>query len=153
MEGVTVHLQAKDSMQTQTVLTDSQGNYSFVALGGGVYVLRTEMAGYSVTQIPSLFFGPKDARNVDLILLPAKSSGSAVHFRAKPEFSDEPHFAVAGVTDTTNLGGHGSDTMVRTRETLAKETVSLSKTPASPAAASETEKLSAREPRTRTSQL
>jgi tetratricopeptide (TPR) repeat protein len=44
-----------------------------------------------------------------------------------PEFFDQPTFTVAGVTDTTNLGGHGSNTIVRTREALAKEAVSLSK--------------------------
>ena len=45
---------------------------------------------------------------------------------------------MAGVTDTTSLGGHGSDTIVRTREALAKETVSLSRSSA-PAAAAENE--------------
>ncbi len=45
----------------------------------------------------------------------------------EPEFFDEPRFTVAGVTDTTNLGGHGSNTIVRTKEALAKETVALSK--------------------------
>lgn len=45
----------------------------------------------------------------------------------KPEFLDEPHFTVAGVSDATNLGGHGSDTVVRNREALAKETVALRK--------------------------
>src|SRR6266446_4140773 len=44
-----------------------------------------------------------------------------------PQFYDEPQFTVAGVADTTNLGGHGSDTVIRTKEALAKETVSLSK--------------------------
>jgi tetratricopeptide (TPR) repeat protein len=44
-----------------------------------------------------------------------------------PQFYDEPQFTVAGVADTTNLGGHGSDTVVRTKEALAKDTVSLSK--------------------------
>lgn len=44
-----------------------------------------------------------------------------------PQFYDEPQFTVAGVTDTTNLGGHGSDTVVRTKEALAKDTVSLSR--------------------------
>jgi tetratricopeptide (TPR) repeat protein len=34
---------------------------------------------------------------------------------------------VAGVADATNLGGHGSDTVVRTKEALAKDTVSLIK--------------------------
>ena len=44
-----------------------------------------------------------------------------------PQFYDEPQFTVAGVADTTNLGGHGSDTVVRTKEALAKDTVLLSK--------------------------
>ena len=44
-----------------------------------------------------------------------------------PQFYDEPQFTVAGVADTTNLGGHGSDTIVRTREALAKDTASLGK--------------------------
>ncbi|GAC1505624.1 MAG: hypothetical protein NVS1B11_03690 [Terriglobales bacterium] len=49
-----------------------------------------------------------------------------------PQFFDEPQFNVAGVTDTTNLGGHGSDATLRTNETLAKETVALSKTTLQP---------------------
>ncbi len=48
---------------------------------------------------------------------------------AQPEFFDEPQFTVAGVTDTTNLGGHGSNTVVRTKEALAKDVVSLSAAP------------------------
>lgn len=139
--GATVHLQGKDPSLGQTARSDLQGNYSFPALRGGVYVLRAEMAGYSDTEIPSVFFGPEEAKNVDLILLPAKTPTSPPASAQAPEFFDEPQFAVAGVTDTTNLGGHGSDTIVRTRETLAKETVSLSKAPATapPVATSEKE--------------
>ncbi len=48
---------------------------------------------------------------------------------AQPEFFDEPAFTVAGVTDTTNLGGHGSNTVVRTKEALAKDVVSLGAAP------------------------
>ena len=48
-----------------------------------------------------------------------------------PQFYDEPQFTVAGVADTTNLGGHGSDTVVRTKAALAKDTVSLTKPDAS----------------------
>ena len=56
---------------------------------------------------------------------------------ATPQFYDEPQFTVAGVADATNLGGHGSDTVLRTKETLAKDTVLLSKQAASnPSAAS-----------------
>ena len=137
--GATICLQVNSSSPPQTVRTDSQGNYHFATLNGGVYLLRAQMAGYSDTEIPSLFLGPQTAKNVDLVLLPASTSQSA---SAQTEFFDQPQFAVAGVTDTTNLGGHGPDTVVRTRDTLAKETVSLSKTPASaqPVAGSEKEK-------------
>ncbi len=44
---------------------------------------------------------------------------------AAPAFFDEPKFTVAGVTDATTPGGHGSDTVLRTKESLAKDTVSL----------------------------
>ena len=44
---------------------------------------------------------------------------------AQPEFFDEPQFTVAGVTDVTNLGGHGSNTVLRTKEALAKDVASL----------------------------
>src|ERR1700688_1795836 len=41
------------------------------------------------------------------------------------EFSDEPNFTVAGVTDWSNAGLHGSDANVRTSETLVKEIAAL----------------------------
>jgi tetratricopeptide (TPR) repeat protein len=138
--GATVHLKRQDS-QTQTVHTDSQGNYNFSAISGGVYVLRAEMAGYEDTEIPSLFVAPQEAKNLDLILQPAKHSTTSQSVSTQaPEFFDEPQFSVAGVTDTTNLGGHGSDTIVRTRESIAKETVSLGKVPSPPGAGAESEK-------------
>ena len=41
------------------------------------------------------------------------------------EFADNPNFAVAGVTDWTAAGGHGSDTSLRTSEALTRETLTL----------------------------
>ena len=139
--GATIRLQVKDTLQAQTAHTDSQGNYRFVTLHGGVYILRAEMVGYSDAELPSLFLGPNEAKNVDLTLLPSKAPLPA---RA-PEFFDQPQFTVAGVSDTTNLGGHGSDTMVRARESLAKETVSLGKSPAGPEATAVSTEKSLRE--------
>jgi tetratricopeptide (TPR) repeat protein len=48
---------------------------------------------------------------------------------AQPEFFDEPQFTVAGVTDSTNLGGHGSNVVARNKEALAKDVVSLGVAP------------------------
>ena len=45
---------------------------------------------------------------------------------ANPQFYDEPQFTVAGVTDASQMGGHGSDTVRRSTEALTKETVALS---------------------------
>ena len=41
------------------------------------------------------------------------------------EFADDPKFAVAGVTDWTAVGGHGSDAVLKTSEDLARETARL----------------------------
>jgi tetratricopeptide (TPR) repeat protein len=127
--GVTLHLQLKDSPQTQAAHTDQEGKYIVRSLSGGVYLLRAEMAGYGDAEIPVVFVAPNEAKNLDLTLPAAKTESHSASARP-PQFFDEPQFTVAGVTDTTSLGGHGSDTMVRARETIAKETVSLGKPPA-----------------------
>jgi len=123
ISGATVQLRANHAAQPQAAPTDSQGNFSFSELRGGVYVLRAGATGYSNAEIPSLFLGPQETKTVDLALQPAKTPASSP--AQKPAFFDQPQFTVAGVTDTTNLGGHGSDAIVRTRETLAQETASL----------------------------
>jgi tetratricopeptide (TPR) repeat protein len=128
--GAAIHLLTKNSSQPLTVRTDTQGNYNFAALHAGLYALRSEMAGYGDLEIPSLFVGPKESKRVDLTLSPKNAQAPQTAAAGKPQFFDQPQFTVAGVTDTTSLGGHGSDTIVRTREALAKETVSLGKDPA-----------------------
>ena len=42
------------------------------------------------------------------------------------QFNDSTDFTVAGITDWTAAGGHGSDVNLRTSEALAKETRELS---------------------------
>jgi tetratricopeptide (TPR) repeat protein len=46
---------------------------------------------------------------------------------AAPAFYDEPKFTVAGVTDATNLGGHGSGAVQRNTEALTNEAILLKK--------------------------
>jgi tetratricopeptide (TPR) repeat protein len=126
LAAATVYLQPTGETRFLTAHPDSQGVYSFTALHPGVYALRATMNGYGDASIPSLFLGPKEAKNVDLTLAPGNSS-QPKPTSEKPEFFDPPQFTVSGVTDATNLGGHGSDTIARTRETIAKETASLGK--------------------------
>ena len=122
-----VRLQFKDPNRTLTARTDPHGSYGFADLPEGVYVLRAAMAGYADAEISSIFIGSSETKNVDLTLATLQKHESSPSAAAPPQFFDSPQFTVAGVTDTTALGGHGSDAVVRTRETLAKEMVSLGK--------------------------
>jgi len=122
--GATVHLQAKDKGpgEVPTAQTDSKGHYRFGGLHEGVYLLFTSMPGYEDSNMPPVFIGPNESKSVDLTLGTPKNPDAG-----QPQFYDQPQFTVAGVTDTTSLGGHGSDVVARTRDSIAKETVSLSK--------------------------
>jgi tetratricopeptide (TPR) repeat protein len=133
-----VQLQCKDPDRTLDSRTDAYGAYSFSSLPRGVYVLSAAMGGYNAARISSVFLSPNEAKKVDLTLEPSKKSAvdaipPAANASGQPQFFDEPQFTVAGVTDTTSLGGHGSDTVVRTRENIAKDTASLGKATAEPA--------------------
>ena len=57
---------------------------------------------------------------------PSALCGQSNSAATQPEFFDEPHFTVAGVTDTTTMGGHGSSPIIiRNAESLVKATASL----------------------------
>ena len=114
--GATVYLQVKDGAETVSAPSDAAGNYRFSGLREGVYMLRVEAQGFGQSTFGPCVLGPKEAKQLDLTL----EAGGA------PEFFDEPQFTVAGVTDGTNLGGHGSNAVVRTKESLARDIASLS---------------------------
>lgn len=126
LDGAKVSLTAKDAV-TLTVNTHGGGAYRFSSMRPGEYVLRAEKIGYVNATLGPLTVAQNESRTVDLRLESAKASQKPAD--ANPAFFDEPHFTVAGVTDTTNLGGHGSDAVVRNREALAKATASLSNPP------------------------
>ncbi len=84
--------------------TNSAGVYRFTVASGS-YTLRVN----TQEQGPFMVSGQKVT--LDLTL--------------KPQFFDEPTFTVAGVTDNTYRGGHGSDNVLRSAETLAKSTAAL----------------------------
>jgi len=132
--AATVYLQAKTGTPTLSARTDSAGAYRFSALSEGVYTLRAEMAGYAAATFGPCVLGPKEEKRIDLTLEAATGSapqgGSlGISGAERPQFFDEPEFIVAGVTEAMSPGGHGSDTILRTTEALAKETASLSVTP------------------------
>ena len=78
--------------------------------------------GFSDSVADSLVLSLGEKKRVDLVLQ------APPFMTASPgtmEFKDEPSFTVAGVTDWSNLGLHGSAASSKTSESLAKETAAL----------------------------
>jgi len=130
LANATVFLEPTTAGQTpansmQIAHTAADGQFSFAPFPAGAYTLRAEMNGYGRTVVGPLNLTSKETEKVDLVLVPDKASEA-------PEFFDEPQFTVAGVSPATNAGGHGSDTVLRTSEALAKATVSLGAESTSP---------------------
>jgi tetratricopeptide (TPR) repeat protein len=98
-----------------TARTDSDGKYRLAVLSGGTYTLRVEKTGFSRSAFGPFVLGGTETKRVDLTLAP------------EAEFFKEPSFIVAGVTDAINRGGHGSETVVRSTEALARAAAALSK--------------------------
>ena len=137
VSGATVYLQVDGAAETLTTQTDAAGTYRFLGLREGTCTLRAEMSGYREAAARPVVLSRKEPNRIDLSLdsstaKPAQDSAIKVSGAGKPDFFDEPAFTVAGVTDTTNLGGHGSDTILRSKESLAQETVALNKESTAP---------------------
>jgi tetratricopeptide (TPR) repeat protein len=101
--------------------TDAMGAYKFFSMAVGSYTIHTDATGYKAQIVPEFSLKANEVREFDIVLISAGSKTQA------PEFYDEPQFTVAGVTDTTNLGTHGADTVVRNTDSLVRETASMNK--------------------------
>jgi tetratricopeptide (TPR) repeat protein len=138
ISGATIRLQPISGAQAFSAMSDSSGAFSLAGLQEGPYDVSGEMKGFKKTEIPSFKIQPGVVNEIHITLAPeeigaTRSDGAT--------FYDEPQFTVSGVTDTTSLGGHGSDTVVRTRDSLAKETVALGGRESKPAAGPSREEL------------
>jgi tetratricopeptide (TPR) repeat protein len=132
VENATVSLESDDRAHKFTVQSDSQGRYRFEAVPPGSYELRAIKSGYGVAKDGPFVLQKAQSKSIQLRLTAEDAGASGTDKAAAVKFSDEIHFNVAGVSDPSNLGGHGSDTVLRTKETLAKETASLGREAAIP---------------------
>ena len=124
LKAAAVYLQAENG-KSQTVTSQADGAYRFRALPDGSYTVRAELVGCGEARFGPVTLTPGEVKTIDLTLASAASPADKDAAAPMPAFFDEPQFTVASVTDPTNLGGHGSDTVTRTKESLAKEVVSL----------------------------
>jgi tetratricopeptide (TPR) repeat protein len=118
-----VRLEQDGTPNVMEVKTGATGVFVFSALRTGSYTLHGEKSGLRspATAVVVPFQG--DRKQIDLVLedsgVSSQSSAQAI------EFADKPNFTVAGVTDWTAVGGHGSDSILRTSEDLSRETLTL----------------------------
>jgi tetratricopeptide (TPR) repeat protein len=125
--NATISLESVDHAHKFTVQSDSDGRYRVEAVPSGSYELRAIKSGYGVAKGGPFVIRHAENKSVELRLPAEETGANGTDKTATVKFSDEIHFNVAGVSDPSNLGGHGSDTVLRTKETLAKETASLNR--------------------------
>jgi len=122
-----VRLEQKGALEFLETKTNAAGIFEFTGLAAGDYLLSAKKSGLSSHDTSVLALAEGDQKHVDLILeapVDLKNALSPSPSQAM-EFSDKPNFTIAGVTDWTAVGGHGSDSILRTSEDLARETLSL----------------------------
>jgi tetratricopeptide (TPR) repeat protein len=125
--GATVLLEEKGNRTIVETKTNVAGTFVLSSDHGGTYTVRAEKSGWIDSVVDALVLSPGEQKHVDVVLHtigsvkfePSAASPSAM------EFKDEPNFTVAGVTDWSNLGLHGSVASSKTSESLAKETQTL----------------------------
>ena len=131
--GATVLLEEKGNSTPIETKTNAEGSFVLSVGHGGTYTVRAGKSGWLDAVADALVLSPGDKKHVDLVLRAAgslkfESSASSPPGKVSPgamEFKDEPNFTVAGVTDWSNLGLHGSAASSRTSESLAKQTLTL----------------------------
>jgi len=125
--GASVRLELKGAPGAVVTRTNAAGAFVFSALGTGNYLVSAEKSGLRSRPTAVVASSRGEQKQVELVLEDsATNSGASTPSSAQAmEFADKPNFTVAGVTDWTAVGGHGSDTILRTSESLARETLTL----------------------------
>jgi tetratricopeptide (TPR) repeat protein len=129
-----VRLEQKGVSIAVEMKTNAEGAFAFSSLATGDYLLSASKSGMHSHIVAVSLSSPGAQQQVHLILqdsggdsatVPADSTASSSVVPQAMEFADKPSFTVAGVTDWTAVGGHGSDSTLRTSESLARETLTL----------------------------
>ena len=114
---------------TAVVSTNSDGSFAFPTIRAGSYVINAQKSGLRSRAVTVPVASPVNGSHVDLVLeVPNDQKTSTGALQSSTDalaFADKPNFTVAGITDWTAVGGHGSDASLRTSEALARETATL----------------------------
>ena len=123
-----VRLQKQGEAFVNERKTNADGGFLFFDLTPGVY-LTSATKGDRNSGVVVVNVTVSGGRGRADITLPnqsgERSPGESNQAAEGMELVDKPNFTVAGVTDWTAAGGHGSDVSLRTSESLTREAVEL----------------------------
>lgn len=111
---------------SQRTTSDATGAFRFRALPPGRYRV-TASASAAHQDSDWIDLGPGATNSLELRLgdKPGAAAAKSTALSSGMQFADEPHFTIAGITDWTAAGGHGSDASLRTSEALTRDTLNL----------------------------
>jgi len=112
VSGASVLLETESSKAIVSAFSDSSGHFRLRAPADTKIRVHVRQRGFSDRAVAY------DGTMLKIVLQKSAASPGV-------EFSDSPNFTVAGVTDWSNVGLHGSDVNVKTSEALTKEAVAL----------------------------
>ncbi|HKW17033.1 MAG TPA: carboxypeptidase regulatory-like domain-containing protein [Terriglobales bacterium] len=118
--GALVQLEQTGGSISTEAKTDPAGKFAFSLRAPGTYLLRVQKAGFDEARETLQI--PLTQKSCEIALTRSRTAGKAAE---EMQLSDNTNFTVAGITDWTAAGGHGSDVSLRTSEVLAKETRGL----------------------------
>jgi tetratricopeptide (TPR) repeat protein len=113
--------------------TGADGKFILTVPRQGAFVLEVHKDGFRPVRMELADPGGASSQHPNVVLEKLETTRDGEANRAM-EYSDQPNFTIAGVTDFNGAGVHGSDVKVRTSETLAKETAALKSNSANDAA-------------------
>lgn len=125
VDDASVRLEASGAQHSFETRTNAAGTFAFSDLPPGSYTVSAEKSGLRTRRTIAVAVSGGDQKHIDLILAPAGDESFSFSPGPAMSFSDQPNFIVSGITDWTAVGGHGSDSILRTSEDLAKETLAL----------------------------
>ncbi len=126
--GAVVSLDPDSDDRHLSVKTGADGTFELKVEAGKRHFLRVEYPRFK-PRLVGLSASQTGTQGLNIVLEVASSGGF--------ELSDSPNFTVAGVTDWSNVGLHGSDTNVKTSESLTKDAAALKSSNAAGSANSE----------------
>lgn len=122
IRGAEIQITPQSSTKMRRTTSDAEGRFSFSGLESGTYRISAAKDKAVSNSIVVSASATDDRLQADLVIETNPNPPSPA---GQMEFYDQPSFTIAGVTDWTAAGGHGSDAILRTSESLTRDTLAL----------------------------